>query len=196
MNDISKATDVHEVDGVSKDANKVRAEELEKYLKLDELRRNEDSNSEKSEAGSNFETEEIEEDGMQITEEEKEERIENTKEEESISGASFEDKEDEEDDEDAGGRKLNKNHNLKAIMHQNDLLFFRLGQSEEREDSLQCELEALKMKSQNVIGLEEMKLKEKEWLQKRKERDEKKEQFEKALSAKTKQLIEHARRNG
>ena len=90
---------------------------------------------------------------------------------------------------------MNKNFDMDAIRYQNDLLFFRLEQSEEREALLKRELEDLKINVQNGIVLEEMKLKEKEWLRKRKEYEEKLEQLEKALSAKTKQLIEHMRRN-
>ena len=59
-------------------------------------------------------------------------------------------------------RRSNKNFDMDTIKHQNDLLFFRLEQSEEREASLKRALEDLKTNFQNDIVLEEMTLKEQE----------------------------------
>ena len=82
-----------------------------------------------------------------------------------------------------------------ACRCQNDALLFRLEQSEEREVLSQREIEEFKIASQNNIESEKMKLKEEEWLKKEKEYEEKIGRLEKALSAKTKQLLARIRRD-
>ena len=57
---------------------------------------------------------------------------------------------------------LNKKSEMQAIRHQNDVLLFRLEQSEEREDMLKQEIEELKIVIQNGIASKKLKIKEEE----------------------------------
>ena len=99
------------------------------------------------------------------------------------------------DEEDADSNNSDVNLRLKQIRYQNDLLLFRLQQSEKNEDSLKREIEELNCTIKNEAVLKKMKLKEEEWMRKENEHKEKLERTEKELPAKTNQLIDHSRRD-
>ena len=101
----------------------------------------------------------------------------------------------EDDEENACSNSSDLNFELKKIKYQNDMLLFRLEKSEQNEDSIKREMEELNNKIKNGTVVKKMKLKEEEWMRKENECKEKLDRVEKALSAKTSQLLEHLQRD-
>ena len=109
-------------------------------------------------------------------------------------GKKLESEENEEEESLHGNEE--RDHKMKQLLYQNDLLLFRLEQSEMKEEKLRKELNLQtnnKMDeiNQEVIRLQkQLKDKEEEWRCKVIEYDHKIETVEKVLAVKTKQLID------
>ena len=131
-----------------------------------------------------------------IEEENENEGIKMTKEEDK--GKQLESKENEE--EESLYRNEERDHKMKQLLYQNDLLLFRIEQAEMKEEKLWKELNLQTNAKRNetnqeVIRLQkQLKDKEEEWRCKVKEYDHKIETVEKVLAIKMKQLIDQLRR--
>lgn len=160
--------------GMARDANEMSLEELEDCSCLEESSGIDDSKIERVE----------ESDFSEMGSEESSDS--------NISEASIER---EGDEEDACSNSSDTSLGSKQIRYQNDLLLFRLEQSEKNEDQLKREIEELSRAIKNEAVLKKIALKEEEWMRKENGHEEKLERAEKALPAKAIQLIDCLRRD-
>ena len=134
--------------------NQMSSDEIEKYLELDKLSKSEDS-----------EIEILVEDSLCLPEEERDVCKTMKEEDEYISNVKYEG---EDEKENAHSSRTDLNLEMCKIRYQNDLLLFRLEQSEQNEESLKREIKELqttnkKNSIENDIALKnKLKMKEEE----------------------------------